>query len=292
MSEYPVVKVKTVDGLILHGLFVEPKAISKTIIIHIHGTSGSFYWNEFHENLVDLVSELGIAYLTTNNRGAGVYEVEKGSIYCGAAVEKFEDCVNDIDAWIEFALERGYDNIILEGHSFGTEKCVYYMNKGRNVEKIKGVVLLGFSDTVGTQKKYEQLVGRNCSDEAKQLEAKGEDFRLVQDIFGLAGELPISAGTYLNYFSKGSELSKALPFGEGKGLSFFKNIRVPILAVIGDNDSGEYTIIPIKDACTLLQSENNLAEVLQITDCGHGFEGKEKELTDAVEDFIKRRILV
>ena len=61
-------------------------------------------------------------------------------------MENFEDCVVDIDAWIKFALSKGYEKIILMGHSLGTEKIVYYMNKGRYTNKVKAIILLGFAD--------------------------------------------------------------------------------------------------------------------------------------------------
>lgn len=110
---YPIVKVKTSDGLVLHGLLTEPTEHTKTIVIHIHGSSGNFYGNNYFELLTNSVFDLGIAYLSTNNRGNHIYELEKGNVYYGVSLEKFEDCVLDINAWIEFALNKGYENIIL-----------------------------------------------------------------------------------------------------------------------------------------------------------------------------------
>jgi pimeloyl-ACP methyl ester carboxylesterase len=289
---YPIVKIKTEDGLILHGFLSEPKKPSKIIKINIHGTSGNFYYNDFYEQFINSANKLGIAHLTTNNRGSGVYEIERGTPNHGASIELFEDCLKDIDAWIKFALDRGYEKIILEGHSFGTEKSVYYMEKGKYKDKVVGVILLGFSDNVGTEEKYLNKIGKDYTNEAKDLVSRNEGYRLLGDIYGLAGELPISAQTYLNFVSENSENSKALPLRKGKDLHFFQNIKIPILGVIGDNEDGEYTIIPIKEAIELLNSENKLAEVHQIQNSNHGFEGKEKEVTEIIEDFIKRRILV
>ena len=77
MKKYPIVKVKTSDGLELHGLLSEPDKPSKTIILHLHGTSGNFFHNDFNEPLIRSANNLGISHLTTNNRGAGVYEIEQ-----------------------------------------------------------------------------------------------------------------------------------------------------------------------------------------------------------------------
>jgi dipeptidyl aminopeptidase/acylaminoacyl peptidase len=77
---YPIVKVKTPDGLTLHGLSTEPQKPAKTIVIHLHGSAGNFYGNSYFEQLTNSVIGLGIAYLATNNRGSGVYELEKGAL--------------------------------------------------------------------------------------------------------------------------------------------------------------------------------------------------------------------
>ena len=288
---YPVVSVKTKDGIDLEGLFFEPENHTDLIKIHIHGTSGSFFFNTYYEKLINSSLELGISHLNTNNRGAGVYEVEKGTISHGASLEKFEDCVQDIETWIEFALAKGYKRVILEGHSFGTEKSVYYMNRGTHAGKVVAVILMGFSDNVGTQQKYEKKIGHNYFDEANSLVKQGKGEYLLADMGGLAGELPISAQTYLNFFSPNSENSKALPLRQGKDLEFFQNIKVPVLGVIGDNYDGEYTIIPIEEAIELLKSENKLAEAYQIKGCDHGFNGKEQEVVSIIADFLKRRVL-
>ena len=288
---YPIVNVKTRDGLVLHGLLTEPANPAQTIDIHIHGAGGNFYGNSYFEGLTNRLVGLGVVYLSTNNRGAGVYELEKGSISHGVALEKFADCLLDIDAWIEFALGKGYENIVLEGHSYGTEKIVYYMNEGKHRDRVKGVILLGFSDNVGAQMKYEQSIGKSYLEEAKALASKGENERLLSDLFGLCGELPISAQTYLDCFTDHSANALALPLRQGSNLTFFRNIHVPILGVIGDQEDKEYTVIPIKDAIELLRSENSRAEVYQIEKSDHVFSGKEAQVIAIIANFMQRKIL-
>jgi pimeloyl-ACP methyl ester carboxylesterase len=291
MATYPIVKAITSDGLPLHGLLLEPPRHSATILLHVHGAAGTFYGNSYFELLSTMVLELGVAYLATNNRGAGVYELERGTIPHGVSLEKFEDCLLDIDAWIDFALRRGYEAIVLEGHSYGTEKSVYYLSRGKHRDNIKGVILFGFSDNVGSQLKYEQKIGENYLAEARALVGRGEGHRLLNDLFGLCGELPISAQTYLNCFSDDSANATALPLRKGRDLPLFRDIQVPILGVIGDQEEREYTVIPIRQAIELMHSENPRAEVYQLEHCGHGFVGKEAKLVALVRDFLIHRIL-
>jgi len=255
MSEeaYPLVQVVTQDKLKLFGLINKSTNPSNLVILHTHGTSGSFYHNNFYPYIAEVANKNNFSFLQTNNRGSGNYEYELGEIPHGAALELFEDSLMDLDAWIKFCLDRGLEKIILEAHSFGNEKVIYYLNKGTYRDHVIGVILLGFNDSVGTQQRYEKKTGKNYFSEAKSLISEGRGLALLSDIFGgIAGEAPLSARSYLNFYSPGSELSKVMPLRLNTRLDMYSQIKVPILAVIGDNEEGEYTIIPIRQAMELM----------------------------------------
>src|SRR3989344_7080191 len=125
----PIVKVRTKDKLPLYGLLLESKKGSKkALFIELHGTASNFYENEFMWPLAQELGKQGISTLVVNTRGADSLQAYP---FRGNALEKFEDCVLDIDAWIALALKKGYKKLILSGHSLGTQKVVYYMEKGR-----------------------------------------------------------------------------------------------------------------------------------------------------------------
>ena len=192
--------------------------------------------------------------------------------------------------WIEFALSRGYKSH-LEGHSFGTEKVVYYATKGKYKSVVTAIILLGFSDSFATQTRYPEKAQKEYMYEAQQLLRDGKPYQLLTDLRAQAGStLPVSAATYVNFFIPGSELSNTLPLRNGKKLLLLRDIQIPILGVIGDQND-EYTHIPIRDAMALIESENKQAETHQINNSNHGFEGKETELAAVIADFLKRRVL-
>ena len=128
----PFVQVVTIDKLDLYGFLISASK-KDAIIINIHGTADNFYDNEFVWQIADTLKSLSVSMLSVNNRGS--YNLEfydygpSARRHSGASVEIFEKCLLDIDAWIKFALSLGYKKIILEGHSLGTEKVVYYLNK-------------------------------------------------------------------------------------------------------------------------------------------------------------------
>jgi len=286
-SSYPIVHGVTKDKLKLFGLLTKTTPVFDKIIVHIHGTSGNFYDNAFYPYIAQVATKNNFSYLQTNNRGAGDWEYEPGEVPHGAALELFEDSVMDLDAWMEFCLTHGYNKIILESHSYGNEKVIYYLNKGKYKKNIIGVILLGFNDSVGTQQRYEKKIEKSYLAEAKELIQQGKSLSLLSDIFGgIAGEAPLSAQSYMNYYSPGSELSKTMPLRLGCKLEMYSRIHVPILAVIGDNDEGEYTIIPIRKAIELMKRENSRTEAYQIQNCDHGFHGKETELAKIINKFL------
>ncbi len=282
--EYPIVNVKTDDGMLLYGLHLMAKN-SKTVIIAIHGTASNFYENDFMKEITKVAHQKGVSVLLTNNRGTAV--LQAWPKLHGTALEHFEDCINDIDAWISYAIDKGYSKIILQGHSLGTEKVIYYMSKGKYNNKVKAVILLAFSDSWGAEMRYLKKKGTDgYMKEADNLAKEGKGYQfLISDWLCYSGVMPKSADSFLNFMKDNSELSEALPF-RNHGLPLYKNIRVPILAVIGDKT--EYTIIPIKEAIELLKKENPLTESYQIKNCNHDFEGKEKELAEIVGRFLDK----
>ena len=286
--KYPIVQVKTRDGLWLYGLYLYADK-NDVIFINVHGTASNFYEEYFIEVFSDAFLKDGIALLSTNNRGAGVYDAYQKS---GTAVEKFEDCLTDIDAWIEFAIGKGHRKIILSGHSLGTEKVVYYMNNGKYANKITSIVLLAPSDSYGSHRMLDGKTNPRLAhvDEllkkSKELIAQGRgDTFLPRDAYGShKGIMPKSAESFMDFLGPKSKLLDALPFATGE-LRNYSKIKVPILAIIGDGE--EYTALSIKDALELLAKENKNTKMHQIQNCDHDFQEKENELADIVLKFIK-----
>jgi len=286
--QYELVWIETKDKLELYGLLKEAKTKDK-ILINIHGTAGNFYEEDFIANFAEELPKVGISILSTNNRGAYVYDAYQKS---GAATEKFEDCLIDIDTWIEFVLNNGYKGVVLSGHSLGAEKVVYYMTYGKYKNKVKAIILLGPADSYGSHRvldgKDNTKIRKNVEsllEESKKLIANGKDnIFLNRYAYGShEGIMPKSADSFVNFLGKGSKVVEALPF-HIKRLDNYSKIRVPIIVIIGDQN--EYTAIPIKDALELMKKENKLTQTVQLKNCNHDFEGKEEELAEIIKEFL------
>lgn len=150
-------RVNTVDKLRLTGLLFEPEIGSKTGILHLHGRAGNFYGNGFLDAMADVYTKAGFAFLSVNTRAHDhiadfrIGQTEKLR-RIGSAFDVFEECVFDIETWLEFFRSRGYEKIILQGHSQGGAKAVYFLNQ-KPQSDIIALVLASPADAVGLLKK-------------------------------------------------------------------------------------------------------------------------------------------
>lgn len=285
--DFPIVKVTTNDGYTLHGFF-SPVNHTNLILLHTHGTGGNFYGNDFYGPINRAVNKSGISFLATNNRGSGIYELENGLPPSGISLEIFEDCLKDLDTWIEFALKRGAKSVILEGHSFGIGKVAYYMAKGKYKDMVNGVIFLGTHGVFQTQEHYLKSIGMNPEvylQEAQSLIASGKPIALLKDLKALAGYYPASAQTYVNFFTPGSNMFKSTMMASKSRGGYRHEIKVPLLWILGNEPKDEYLFVPFEEAFKLVRAENPQIEINQLA-CDHGLHGKEEEAASIIAGFI------
>jgi Alpha/beta hydrolase of unknown function (DUF1057) len=110
---------------------MQVNASADTTVIHVHGRGGNFYENSFVRRMYEVYPENRLNFLAFNNRGHSSYvEAYKDEqvIYVGSAIEEFEECLLDLDAAVAYARTIS-PNVILQGHSLGCEKVMYYALK-------------------------------------------------------------------------------------------------------------------------------------------------------------------
>ena len=111
-------EITTSDGLRHQGIYAEPQVKKKRAVLWVHGLSAAFYNDyELYEVIADALNNEGWGFAIFNNRGhdliAGIRKYDgtppNGYSYyqAGAGSEKFEECVFDIDAGIDFLVEKG-----------------------------------------------------------------------------------------------------------------------------------------------------------------------------------------
>ncbi|MCG6974694.1 MAG: alpha/beta hydrolase [Desulfobacterales bacterium] len=127
-----LVRVKSHDGVYLTGVLRRPRmSKEKACIVLIHGYSGNFY-SGVMAFLPEALTNQGFATLAINmrdhDRGPKKNRFEENRYDIGAAVEKMD--------------HSGYSPIFLYGHSMGSNRVLYYLEKTHD-PRIKGAILTG-----------------------------------------------------------------------------------------------------------------------------------------------------
>ena len=126
-----LVKTTTRDALRLDGALFTPSTATSLELdacLLLHGVGGNFYGGNLFEFLTPKLLELGIAILRVNTRGHDAFSwatTQAGPSRQGSAYEIVDHCRNDVAAWVDFLVARGFQRVGLFGHSLGAVKAIY-----------------------------------------------------------------------------------------------------------------------------------------------------------------------
>jgi len=284
------IKTITSDGYHFKGLLSEAND-SKKIIIHIHGMAGSVLLNEYYLQMHDFYPANGFSFLVGEHRGTGtitafVHDTTDG--VCGNAFEKFEDCIYDIQAWIDWGKSQGYEEIWLQSHSLGPSKVAYYVSQTKN-HKLAGLIWISPADMIGlvnnTQGKKDHEV---MLSEAKQFVSEGKGQALLSH--RLWGDNLLSADTYLNFFDIGARTAIFNYGNESLGWDVVNKIDLPVLAITGTKDDGIVPVMDPYEAMKKLEAElkrSSKVKTVVYEGAEHSFDGYGDKIAKDVVVFIK-----
>lgn len=255
-----LVRIMSIDEIEQPGILSTPKDSTDKIVIHVHGLNGNFYENRFLDTLAKSYTDKNYAFLTFNNRGRDfITELLKENDFTiiGGSLERFKDCILDIEGVINWVKEKGYKEIILEGHSYGCNKVLYYYNNKKD-ESIKKIVLLAPCDIPSEGKKFlSEEEYKIAKEESTRLVNEGKENELID--FSVMANGKIAAGTYYYDFLPGGE-NDFIRYADGKNgkSEVLNSIDIPVLVIFGDVD--EYVLTQPIDIVTEYLNNN-------ISDC-------------------------
>jgi pimeloyl-ACP methyl ester carboxylesterase len=283
MSE--LVRLTTKDDLELHGLLFEPSGKAKGVLIHVHGLIGNFYENKFIDHIAKEATSKGFAFLTFNNRGAGIVndfikrrKTKIDYIRAGGSLEEFTECVLDIKAAVDFVDKRGYKTVILQGHSLGCQKITFYKHKTKD-KRVKGLSLLAPVDDVAFVKGWLKSKYSKSLEVVRKMikERRGSDpvpkwmafYPLLNaKVFSNVADPKSPSGNLFDYSGNLAEI---------------KSIGCRKLAVFGSKD--EYQAAP-DEKLNILKETVKDCDVKLIKNSGHGFVGFEEELSKLIGKWL------
>lgn len=285
-----LVKAITFDGLEHAGFWVDKK--SQIAVFHSHGTSGDFYTHKFIEKETEELSSRGISFLTANNRGHDVYadirRHKNGNVewvQVGGAFEKFEDCLFDISAWLDFLTDQGVKKVILQAHSL-TQKILYYQFCKKD-KRVIGQIHLSPCNDAGYmyyllgEKKY-QKINRKIEKMVKE----GNIKELLPKELSVV--CPMGALAYYGYLTEDG-VGNLFPYHnpESPKWKLLNETKEPILAVYGGADG--FIKPSVKRAAELFRRNAKSAKsvtVKIIDGAPHSYVGFEDKLIKTIIKWV------
>ena len=283
MSGMNIIDVKNSQGVVLKGCLFDV-AHKDVCVLFIPGMAGNIIENKFIQVFGEEFQKKEIGFVCGHNQGSfHIVDLpcdnQDGFVRRGVAFERFDDCISDIDAYINFIIKLGYERIVLIGHSLGANKVIYYLSQNKS-NLIKCYVLLGAPDMAA---EVNLIDGKDkLIDEAKKNIKNGKPDRLLSKL--IWDYYILSSARFVDLI--GNENSHNLPITSGVG-SFeqLKSIQLPLLAVAGERDDCCSSDIE-KYLSTLIEKSEFAGEHAIIKDAGHTYVGREKELFNVVYNFI------
>ena len=277
------------DGLMLYSMLAKPNRKTEMVILHIHGLGGSFYGSNSIPEIATEAKRSNIALMAILTRGSYIieefgYKSNGKELLAGSALERFEDCVYDIDGAVGLLHKIGFNKIFLEGHSTGCQKILYYMNskKAKNKKHVSSIALLSPVDdhnydlAMMGEKKYAALIKI-----AKRYEGKGLLLPLGRTGYT---EKVIGPKRFLSTADLKNPEARALYY-DGK-LDYVMSVKKPMFVAFGEND--EYMKkINVTKAIEMLSKayHGDKFGSIMLKGTGHTFRGKRKELAKALVKF-------
>lgn len=282
-----LIRINSIDGVEQPGILYTPNENTEKIVIHVHGLNGNFYENKFLDILAKSYTDKKYAFLTFNNRGTGfITELlkENDFVVIGGSLERFKDCLLDIEGVINWVKLKNYKEIVLEGHSYGCNKVLYYYNHKRD-NSIKQIVLLSPCDIPSECKKFlSEKEYKKAKLESLKLVKKNKENVLIDFSAMINGK--IAAGTYYNDF---------LPDGENDFIRYrewvnsrseiLNSIDIPTLVVFWSADECILTE-PIEIVTGYLNNNLNDCNIQIINGANHLYTDKYEELGNIIKNSI------
>ncbi|MCL5959272.1 MAG: alpha/beta fold hydrolase [Chloroflexi bacterium] len=267
-----LVESKTFDRLTLHGILYTPQSPPACVppaLLFIHGVGYNFYETPLRR-VAEYLVERSRACLVTNTRGhdwvANSYR--KGG-YIGSSFELLEDCLLDIDAALATLQKRGFDDIVIVGHSLGAVKTVFYQSQ-RASQNVKGIVIcsppkISYACT-SSLPEFAQLVA-TASREAEQGNLEKLLFR----------KTPFPA-----YFCARTVLNKYSPEDTANALKHVEKIRCPALLMCGTRDPLVQFAGEIREATSDRRWQHRLIE-----GADHNYRGHQVEVAEEIAHWLE-----
>lgn len=284
MHPVHIVDMETPKKVRLNGFLYGPAAPRRAVIL-VHGFSSSAFSKQ---RIAQKLADADTAVLVFGNRGHDVVaNIPAGyrRFTGGAAFERFEDCVDDIDGALAFVAKLGAREVFLGGSSTGCQKSVYWWGNTASRKKrlVKGLLLMV---PVNDREAYEHETGvvevTAALRAARKLVAAGRpDELLPHGVFPLMLSAQ-RAVSLLEYGTAEDIFTYARPATTPEA---FRSVTVPMIVIWATED--EYNGYPIESIRSWFLREAKAPITFATVRSGHLLKGAEAQVVRLLTKFMK-----
>ncbi len=284
------VQVATCDGLRLDGLLHDETwdagekvtRRERTVVLLFHGAGANFYGPSLINRVGTHLFRAGWPVLRVNNRGHDGWHVAfRGGkmTQMGAAFERMEESVWDVQAWLGWLQRNGYSRVILAGHSLGAFKLVHALAQAPDAcSGVLAAVAISppcLSQSLFSAAAQGELFRRTVA-QCQEWEAAGRG----QEVFAAQYPFPmlISAGCYLNKYASGERFNFT---------HWHERLSPPVLWVYGGGELASHEALA-RGIEGLERSLPASQQLVTIPEADHFFTGWSREVCVAVEQWLEK----
>ena len=211
--------LNTSDGCFFPGVIQRSYKPINSIIIFVHGSGGNFFKENYLEDMSKDFNYYWYDFLTFNNRWSEQFlRLHRKNLWINEVIkawniyENFDESIYDIIAAVNYAKEKGYNDIILLWQSLGTLKVQYYCEQ---IWDIKKIILLSPLDMVNrfrsrVNEQYDELINKS-----KKLVSEWKPYEMVTNEFSalkIASTMAIGSKADLFKLEENRDIEKPLNY--------------------------------------------------------------------------------
>ncbi len=284
-----IIRVKTQRGLELKGAMWGNNK-TDTVVIIMSGICSNVFQNDLLPATGELLRASNIACIAGHAMDAFsmiAYSDLKNhtQLYTGVVFDDFNLAFEDVESYVKYAKNLGFKNIILAGHSLGSNKIINYLGNTPDnfVDNfiISAPVDLSYWWDITEEKDMYLKTAQKFVEEGR-----GKD--ILPFVFG--GFSPMCAETLLSFYNAYNLKNCPVLSNDGETNSL-SSIKISGAFVIGEKDSmtgGDAKLFMEKINSYCKYAKEN--KIIVIPQASHIFFGKHKEyataILECVENFV------
>ncbi len=274
-----LISVETEDEIVLHGALYEADKAKPAVIIQ-HGAAMNFYTG-MGRFLPGILTSHGYTCLSANNRGHdfGTAPDNDKKPVIGLMRDTFKDCIKDTRALIAFMNSRGYQRLVLVGHSQAIPKIVYAQNQAQFSE-VAGLILISPPPSVTQMMRYlatDDFYERGLF-KARELNELSMGEQLI--VLKGRGTMPwiFTAKTFLNFYGPGTPADTE---------ELVRDVYCPMLITRGSQDFPPVSRALV-ERIKANAAHSDTTMLVEIPGADHFYDEYEEELGRIIVEWLDR----